>query len=576
MPGTLTLIGSGEFQPGLVATHRSILARLTQPRAVFLDTPAGFQTNADELSASAQTFFQAELGLPLALASLRHSHIAPEQIQLAKDQLTAANYLVAGPGSPTYALRHWRATGLGEIFRERLAAGAHLVFASSAVIALGRHALPVYEIFKVGDDPYWAPGLDLLNLDLALVPHWNYHEPRCFIGLDRFNALAAHLPETVIVGIDENTAVTLDFDSGVATVTGAGSVTLRYRGEERLHPAGHAFPLVNLTPAHALDPVGELQTSNYQLPITNPQLPASLYIPPALHQWATDRAAFRAAKNFAASDQMRDRIAQVGYTLKDSPTGPVFTLTQHPNSNAVPAQLAQPDTRAWSVSLLCRNNAAEILRAAQSVLRYAPAGLELIIVDDASDPATRAALADFACTDDRVRLVHYKDPLGEGAGRNAALRAARGQHVLILGGHMELTGDIFTPLAATLADETIGATGSNGLVTTDLFTFNPAPTPDCDAVEFYCFAFRRARLKQVGLLDEKFAFYRNLDLDWSLTFRAAGLRLITTPQLPLAIHEHPYLRMDPIERDKLSKKNYRKFLDKWKGRTDLLMGNAEK
>src|SRR6185503_15987928 len=126
-------------------------------------------------------------------------------------------------------------------------------------------------------------------------------------------------------------------------------------------------------------------------------------------------------------------------------------------------------------------------------------------------------------------------------------------------------------LAATLADDSIGATGSNGLVSTDLFTFTPAPTPDSDALEFYLFAFRRQRLKRVGWLDEKFVFYRNLDLDWSLGFKAQGLRLVTTPGLPATVHEHPYLRMEPGERDRLSKKNYRRFLDKWRERKDLLI-----
>lgn len=142
---------------------------------------------------------------------------------------------------------------------------------------------------------------------------------------------------------------------------------------------------------------------------------------------------------------------------------------------------------------------------------------------------------------------------------------------MILGGHMEIAGDVFEALAAALADDSVGAAGSNPLVTANLFTFNPAPTPEADALEFYLFAFRRERLKQVGWLDEKFVFYRNLDLDWSLAFKGKGLRLRGVPNLPLVVHEHPYLRLDPVERDRLSKKNYRRFLDKWKGRTDLLV-----
>ena len=580
MPGTLTLIGSGEFLPGMVAVHRGLLARLSPPKAVFIDTPAGFQTNADELSHAASDFFQKELGVALDVASLRHSNIPAEQIQKAKDQIAAANYIVAGPGSPTYAIRHWRATQLSQALAGRLAAGAHLVFASSAVVALGRFALPVYEIYKVGDDPYWADGLDLLGpfgYNLALIPHWNNRDARCFVGQARFEQLAAQLAEAVILGVDENTAVTLDLDTQTAAVVGAGGVTIRYRNEERHYPAGMTFGLERLTPAGALAAVPLLKTPLAEQPApssaASPDRP--LHVPETVREWAALRDSLRAEKKFAEADRLRERIARVGYAVKDSPSGPAFTLTQYPNSNSVPSHLDQPAAAEWSVTLLARDNAGEVIRAADSALKWSgDQSLEVVIVDDASDGETRAALADFAGSDERVRLIHLKERLGEGAGRNATLRAARGKYIAILGGHMEIAGDIFTPLAAVLADDSVGAAGSNPLITDDLFTFHPAPASEADAIEFYLFAFRRERLKQVGWLDEKFVFYRNLDLDWSLAFKDKGLRLVAAPNLPLVVHEHPYLRMDPVERDRLSKKNYRRFLDKWRERRDLLVSKT--
>jgi GT2 family glycosyltransferase/cyanophycinase-like exopeptidase len=585
--GTLTLIGSGEFLPGMVAVHRSMLARVPQPRAVFIDTPAGFQTNADELSQAARAFFQKELGVQIEVASLKHSgRLTAEQIEQARAQIAAANYIIAGPGSPTYAIRHWRQT-IAAALAQRLAEGAHLVFASSAAIALSHHALPVYELYKVGDDPHWAEGLGLLGaygFDLAIVPHWNNREPRCFMGHARFDELAAQLAEAnaVILGVDENTAVTLDLRAGAAVVAGAGGVTLQFKGEQRFYPAGTTFELNRLTPAHALSAPPSLSPAP---PPTSPSpisdLPRPLYVPAPLREWAAQRDALRAEKKFAEADRLRDRMAAVGYGLKDSPSGPVFTLTQYSTSASVLSQLDNPDAVEWSVSLLARNNADEILRAARSALKWAgERSLEIVVVDDASNDETRAALADLACDDERVRLIFLKDPLGEGAGRNASLRAARGAFVAILGGHMEFAGDAFTPLAAALADDSIGVAGSNPLVTTDLFTFHPAASEsdsarlvEADAVEFYLFAFRRARLKQVGWPDEKFVFYRNLDLDWSLAFKDKGLRLVGVPHLPLVVHEHPYLRLDPVEGDKLSRKNYRRFLDKWRERKDLLLSS---
>lgn len=580
-PGLLTLIGSGEFSERLLNLHHSLLGRAPNRRVVFLDTPAGFQLNASELGANAAAYFKKHFSLDIAVAGYRSrtSPFAPSSAAIA-----SADYIVAGPGSPTYAIDHWRATPLFNAVVERWSAGAQMVFASSAAVALSRFALPVYEIYKVGAEPFWADGLDLLGppgFELAIVPHYDNAEGRtydtryCFMGEPRLLALEKLLPPTtVILGVDENTACTFDFDSQTIAVAGGGAVTLRYNGEERRYPAGSAFPLDRLTPANALSdsPISNLKSQISDLrPSPHPSVPARIL------EWAVERDRLRAEKKFAEADRLRDRIAAAGYAVKDSPSGPLLTLTRHPDSGSVPSRLESPDSVEWSVNLLASpaaggNNRDEILRAARSALQWgAGRSLEVVIVDSGPDDGAAESIAELASEDERVHPVFLAAGAGEGAGRNAGFRASRGRQIMILGGHVEITGDVFTPLAAALADDSVGATGSNGLVSADLFTFSPAPTPEADAIEFYLFAFRRERLKTVGLLDEKFAFYRNLDLDWSMTFRDKGLRLVTTPHLPVTIYEHPYLRMDPAERDRLSRKNYRRFLDKWRDRKDLLV-----
>ncbi len=577
----LTLIGSGETSERMLNAHQSLLARLPQPpRIAFLDTPAGFQLNAAELGAATAAYFKKYFSLDIALAEYRTRTDSPDPSAAA---LARANYRMAGPGSPTYAIKLWRNSPVYAALVEGWQAGAQIVLASSAAIAISRWALPVYEIYKVGADPFWADGLDLLGplgLELAIVPHFDNAEGKtydtryCFMGLPRLMALEKLLPPgAVILGIDENTACTFDFDSATVAVAGEGRVTLRHNGQERHYLAGSVFPLDRLTAAHALTEPAPPVVAAAQ-PSAPPQPTAPLHIPEAVRQWAAERDRLRAEKKFAESDTLRDRIAAVGYTVKDSPAGPAFALTRHPGASAVPSQLDKPATLEWSVNLLARNNRDEILRAARSVLQWAPESLEVVIVDNGSTDDSPAALAALAAEDARVRPIFLAADVGEGAGRNAGLRASRGSRIVILGGHMELVGDVFIPLAATLADEAIGATGSNGLTSADLFNFDPAPTAEADAIEFYLFAFRRDRLARVGMLDEKFVFYRNIDLDWSMAFKDQGLRLVVTPGLPLTAHPHPYLRMDPAERDKLSKKNYRRFLEKWRDRKDLLTVNS--
>ena len=578
----LTLIGSGETSDRLLNLHQSLLSNLHPPCLAFIDTPAGFQLNTDEIGAIFIHYFKKNFSLDITLAHFRSE---ADSAASAAAILQTSNYIIAGPGSPTYAIQHWRDTTVYQTLVDRLNAGAQIVLASSATIAVSRYALPVYEIHKVGETPHWVEGLNLLKpygLDLAIIPHYDNKEGRtydtryCFMGAPRLLALEKLLPDsTVILGIDENTACTFDLEKKIVSVIGAGRVTIRHKGKEQHYREGDSFPFERLTPAHAAEAKSQIPKSkNPKIPIST-QSVQSLYVPSRIKEWARERDQLRAEKKFAESDRLRDRITTVGYSIKDSPTGATFSLLRHAKPSDVPSQLEKPATLDWSVNLLAHNNRAEIIRAAQSVLKWSRESTEVIVVDNGSTDDTIEGIVDLACDDDRLRPIFLESDLGEGAGRNAGFRASRGKHIMILGGHIELNGDAFTPLAASLADERVGASGSNGLVSEDLFTFDPAPTSECDAIEFYLFAFKRDRLNQVGMLDEKFVFYRNIDLDWSLAFKDKGLRLMTIPQLPITIHEHPYLRMNPDERDRLSRKNYKKFLEKWKDRKDLLLASAK-
>ena len=155
-PGTITFMSSGEMSARLSPAHRAVMARLTEPlRAIFIDTPAGFQENAAELAEKAMGYFQQNLQQTLSIVSFKAlSEATPEQVTEAAEKILAANYIFAGPGSPTYAIRNWIRTPLAAAFADRLQSGAHLVFASSAAIAASRFAVPVYEIYKAGHDPY--------------------------------------------------------------------------------------------------------------------------------------------------------------------------------------------------------------------------------------------------------------------------------------------------------------------------------------------------------------------------------------------------------------------------------------
>lgn len=327
-PGTLTLIGSGEMTPSMVRVHRAVMARITGPvRPVFLDTPAGFQLNADQIADKAVTYFRRHFDLTLAVASFKAADAAtPAQVARAVKTVQQANYLFAGPGSPTYTVRHWRETPVWAAITARLAAGAHLLLASAAAIAVGRYALPVYEIYKVGEPPHWLDGLDLLgpyDLSLAIVPHWNNAEGgshdtrRCFVGVPRWQRLETDLPaDAIVLGIDEHTACTLDLAHGQAHVTGIGNVTVRRRGRERRFAAGDVFSLTQLT--------GDDLTLWKPSPLDQPEPPPEAApepdpIAPLVTLLIQVRDQLRQNRQWALADQIRDRLRALGIALEDGP-----------------------------------------------------------------------------------------------------------------------------------------------------------------------------------------------------------------------------------------------------------------
>jgi peptidase E len=242
----IALFGSGETSPVMTSVHQELVARVRHPslNAILLDTPFGFQENANELAARITAFFREHVGCEITPVSFRHSGRAtPLEVEQFLRSISDANYVFAGPGSPTYAIRHWRNHGVRDLLVEKVARGGCLAFASAAAIGLGAYALPVYEIYKVGDDPSWTEGLDVLGaigVRCAVIPHYNNreggtHDTRfCWMGEPRLRLLESMLPDDVVIlGIDEHTACIIDVEAQTVTVRGTGGVMLRHRGMER-------------------------------------------------------------------------------------------------------------------------------------------------------------------------------------------------------------------------------------------------------------------------------------------------------------------------------------------------------
>ena len=259
-PRVLAIMGSGETAPSMVSTHRSLVARLPKPvRATVIDTPYGFQENAAELAERAVAYFGTSVNIDVTVAGLlrlKGEGLDPVQTERGLRHVADAEWVFAGPGSPTYALRQWSGSPVHDILAEKVRSGGIVTFASAAALTLGSHTVPVYEIYKVGEDPRWETGLDLLGeigVKAAVVPHYDnaeggHHDTRfCYLGEARLAAMEQMLPDGhFVLGVDEHTALVLDLDEDTATVTGRGGVTIRVRGASTVFPKGTTFPIAVL------------------------------------------------------------------------------------------------------------------------------------------------------------------------------------------------------------------------------------------------------------------------------------------------------------------------------------------
>jgi hypothetical protein len=236
--------------------HRLLVERLGRPPAdaVLLDSPYGFQENADEISLRTVGYFR-NLQIRIDVASWRTTDgVLPREQALAR--IDDADYIFAGPGSPTYALGVWEHSRLRDILTGKLTSGGCVAFASAAAATLGLATVPVYETYKVSAAPYWAQGMDLLaqiGLRAAVIPHYDNaeggtHDTRfCYLGERRLRLLESMLEaDTVVLGVDEHTAAVFDLDADTVTVLGRATLTVRRQGVSTVFATGSTVAIDEL------------------------------------------------------------------------------------------------------------------------------------------------------------------------------------------------------------------------------------------------------------------------------------------------------------------------------------------
>jgi hypothetical protein len=289
---------------------------------------------------------------------------------------------------------------------------------------------------------------------------------------------------------------------------------------------------------------------------------------------AEQRAEARGGKDYAASDRLRDEIAALGWTVRDSADG--YDLSPRPPYDVLaaardlPDRSASPDTRRASVAVLVEGWPDDVRRCLESVLRHAPADVAVIALDAGNVGGAGDALHDIAsAAEGRVEAWHVEHAAGWAEARTALLRADSAAIHVWLDPSIELTGDALTPVIAAFDDERVVAAGGWGVnVAADWRSFDDAPPGDVDALLGYLFAVRRSAALAIGGPHPKARFYRNADMEFSLALREGagpGARVVATPPLPAVKHRHRgYHDTDPAYRDRESKRTYDRLLKRFR------------
>ncbi len=341
--GIVALMGSGETSSAGGLVFEAAVRRLnSSPKIGILETPAGFELNTQRVAGRVAEYLQTRLQnyrpqIQLIPARKKNSPYSPDDPEICAGILTS-NLIFFGPGSPSYTVRQLEGSLAWEYIQARHRLGACLAIASAATIALGKKAIPVYEIYKVGEDPRWKPGLNFFapfGLSMIIVPHWNNSEggtdvdtSRCFIGRQRFEMLLDQLDEeATVLGLDEHTGLIIDLEAQVCQVLGKGEIHVVRGGEEKsflndssfsIQELGNFHPLINRREGIRGDTwkkAVDAATLPQEEEETSPQPPVEVM--EALEQ----RRKARQEKNWKQSDQLRDRISDLGWRVIDTSEG---------------------------------------------------------------------------------------------------------------------------------------------------------------------------------------------------------------------------------------------------------------
>ena len=292
-------------------------------------------------------------------------------------------------------------------------------------------------------------------------------------------------------------------------------------------------------------------------------------LPDAVRRLMAERAEARTSRDWARADALRDELAALGWAVEDAESGSTARpILERGRGEVDETRLDEPAAVPLSIQVVVEEHPEDCERFLNGLAAHPPdVGWELVVVDNDSRRGPPATALEIEPT-----LVTTAGRLGWADARTLGLRHSCGEITVMVDTSLEPIGDAWSPLLAAFDDPRVGIAGGWGVVSADGRQFEEAPPGEVDAIEGYCLAVRREALRAVRGFDHRFRYYRNADLDFSFAVRDAGWIAVRTEALAFTRHEHRgWASLPEAERDRLSRRNFYRFLDHWGDRRDLLL-----
>lgn len=289
--------------------------------------------------------------------------------------------------------------------------------------------------------------------------------------------------------------------------------------------------------------------------------------PDSVHELAIARQAARAEKNFALSDQLRDEIAAQGFEVVDVAGGyelrpkkrfPVYESTR----DIRPINSGKFEITA---AIIVEGFHEDAITCIRSIKSNSQCAIAVLVIGEPGDLVNEL--------DARTSLVQINENFGWGENANALLRNITSDYVVVLDPSTTFTGDAITPVLEELKKREFVAVGwRGGLVNLedDWRSTDDKGPGEVDVLFSYFFAMHREDALAARGFSNRALFYRNADIEFSLTLRHSNGRLL---QMDLPLEQgrhHGYHDSDPEYRDAQSKKNYDRILERFRGKTAIL------